>query len=583
MKFIKKERDYSLKENEIISCIAKKYNLDMFVAAIVAERTNFDLEEVDYFLSDTFKPMNPMDLKGMKEAVDLAWKHIQSKNVVFCLNDFDFDGLSCNTIFFQLFKALKYEHVKIHMPHRQKESYGLSTLHVEMAKQMNAKLIITGDNGISAFDAITKAKEYGIDVIVTDHHEVVLDKNGEPRIPDATVIVNPHQPGCDYKYKMLAGAGVVYKFCQAMIMHAPKEIRDNFLNNGYKEKVISMAGLAAIADVMPLLGENRALVKQAFKYLEKRAIPAVYSIMPSPSVYNTSFVLSPRLSSVSRLNDMMESFDFLCEEDPDQILIKKEKIEQYNEQRKRMQEEGFEKVKNQLALYDEFPKVIVEIVDGLPETLIGLIAGKVKEMYGVPTIIFSKTNKGDFKGSGRSIESYSMFEEVSPFLLSPENPNSGLSGGGHPMACGLRANSENDIYEFRKNLLDKCTLTDEDLVPKIYIDKYISLRDDLLKLYESVKVLEPFGTANPAPVFAVSNVNVQFEYKKYKNGEFAKLIINDNSDDELYIDGVCWDENIFLKDGKKIFDVITADIIVSLEFNNFSKKIQLNVKKINFK
>lgn len=578
MRFIEKKRFYNDEQKLVINKIVDTYKLDEFVASLVAERVKFEFDEVDYFLSDTFTPINPFGLKGMKEAVELTYDHMSKNNHIFVLNDFDFDGNSCSYAFTHLFKAFCYKNVKIQMPHRQKESYGLSVAHIEMARELGSKLIITGDNGISAFDAIDKAREYNIDVIVTDHHEVIMDESGVPKIPNATVIVNPHQPGCTYKYKMLAGAGVVYKFCQAMIMCAPKEIKQNFLTGGYKEKIISIAGLAAIADVMELTGENRALVKQAFKYLEKGCIPAVYSIMPSPSVYSVAFTLAPRLSSVSRLNDMMESLDFLCEEDPEKILIKKEKIESYNTKRKEMQEEGLVKVNEKLSKYKTFPKVIVEVVENLPETLIGLIAGKVKEQYGVPTIIFSNTNKGDFKGSGRSIEEYSMFQQISPFL-----DKNKVYGGGHPMACGLRATSYEAIDEFREYLLNKCTLTDEDLVPKIYIDKYISIRDNLMKLYEDIKVLEPFGTQNPSPVFAIADAKIQFTYKTYKGGEFANVIISDDKGDDFYVEGVCWDSSIYLRDNKKIFDVVTADIIVVLELNKYSKKVQLNIKNINFK
>lgn len=579
MVWIEKERLYSDEQRGVISEIINKYNTDAFIASLIAERNDFNLSEVDYFLSDTFKPVSPFGLKGMKEAVELTYQHMNRGNKILAVTDFDNDGLNCAFLFKNTFDALGYKNVKIYIPHRQKESYGLSVQHIEMAKEEDVKLIITGDNGISAFDAINKANEYGIDVIVTDHHEVITDECGKVKIPPATVIVNPHQPDCSYPYKMIAGAGVVYKFSQGLITVAPKQVQQRFLQGGYKEKVICGAAIAAIADVMKITGENRALVKEAFKYLEKGAIPSVYTILNKPSVYGISFVLAPRLSSVARLDDMNKSFEFMCEEDPQKILVLKDEIEAYNTRRKEMQDQGLKIVKDKLSTYTEVPKIIVEIVDGLPETLIGLISGKIKEEYGVPTIIFSKTNKGDFKGSGRSINAYDMFGEISPFL----KPENGVTGGGHPMACGLRAVNEESIINFRNFLLEKCSLTDDDLIPRVYIDKYITIRDDLNKLYNSVKLLEPFGVGNPSPVFAIRDVYLDFEYKKYKNGEFAKVVVSDGQDDDFTVNGICWDESIYLKQGKKVFDVVKADMIVDITFNEYSKKNELIIKSIIYK
>ena len=579
MIWISRERNYTEEQQLIIEQISNKYSTDLFVSSLIAERTNFDMKEVDYFLSPVFKPISPFGLKNMDKAIDLIHYHMDLKHKIMIMTDFDNDGLNCAYELNNTFEALGYEHYEIYIPHRQKETYGLSVHIVELARKKGVKLIITADNGISAFEAIKKGNELGIDVLVTDHHEVILTDNGDVKLPDAKVIVNPHLLDCPYPYKMLSGGGVAYKLSQALIMKAPAEARHRFLTEGYKEKVICSAAISAIADVMKITGENRALVKEALKLIDNGAIPAIKAILGNKpcNVYNISFVIAPRLASVARLDDMNKSFQFMCEEDPEKLLILKEEIESYNDRRKEMQEQGLKIVQEKLATYDAVPKVIIEVVDGLPETLIGLISGKVKEEYGVPTVIFSKTNKGDYKGSGRSIDAYDLFGEISPFLK-PENR---VTGGGHPMACGLRAEDEEAINNLREFLLAKCTLTTEDLTPKLKIDKYISIRDDLEKLHNSINLLAPFGTGNPAPTFAIKSVYLDFEYKKYKDGEFAKVLISDGEDD-FTIDGISWNESVYLRDGRKIFDVVKADIIVDIEMNSYTKQPQLNIKSIKY-
>lgn len=579
MIWVERESKYTDEQISVIKQISEKYSTDEFISSLIAERNNYDLKEVEYFLSDTFKPVSPFGLKNMDKAVELVYSHMNKNHMIMVNSDFDADGLHAAYGAKNIFDAFGYKNYYINIPHRQKESYGLSVYIVEKANAMGVKLIITADNGISAFDAIDRANELGIDVLVTDHHEVIMTLEGEVKLPNAKVIVNPHLLDCPYPYKMLSGGGVIYKLGQALIMSAPSEIKKRFLNEGYKERVICAAALSAIADVMKITGENRALVKEAFKYLDQGAIPAVNMFMPKASVYGVSFTYSPRLSSVARLSDMNKSFEFLCEEDPEKLLILKEEIEAFNDKRKEMQEQGLKIVQEKLSTYESMPKVIIEIVDGLPETLIGLIAGKVKEEYGVPTVIFSKTNKGDYKGSGRSIDIYDMFGEISPFL----KPENGVQGGGHPMACGLRAETPEAILNLRKFLLDKCTLTDDDLIPRVRIDKYLTIRDDLEKIHNSVKLLAPFGVGNPSPTFAFKDIYLDVEYKKYKDGEFAKFIISDGEDDDFTVDGICWNESVYLKGGKKVFDIAKADIIADIEINNYTKKPQLSIKSIVYK
>lgn len=497
-----------------------------------------------------------------------------------------FDGTCCAYILINLFKAIKYDNFECYMPNRQKEKYGIS---VDIVNKFFAEnngaggLIITADNGISAFDAIERARELGIDVIVTDHHEVqtIADELGEVtyNLPNANAIVNPHQYDCTYPYKMLSGGAVVYKLSQGLIMKSPLEVRREFLLNGYSKKIICAAAISAIGDVMKILGENRALVKEALPLLDEGVIPAAKALMPEASVMNVSFKLGPHLSSVGRLSDMNKSLQFLLEEDELKIQEMLPRIKEYNEIRKSEQELGISDALEIINTYDELPDIIIEVLDGIKPTVLGLVAGKIKERFNRPAIFFSETDEGIYKGSGRSIEncSLSLFNEIEPLFKTIP----GLNGGGHVAACGL--NLANESYsDFKKAMLDKFKLTEFDKTPKIYIDKYLSIREDFMKLHKDLSLLEPYGVGNPTPVFAIKSVYLDFEFKKHKYGEFAIISITDNLEDNFYVEGICWNEDLYLKNGKKVFDVVPADIIVGIEINSYTKKPRLNIKAINF-
>lgn len=586
MLWLEKERTYTPEQQLIIDSVAEKYGLDLFVAGLISERVNFDLNEVDFYLSDTFKPVSPKMLKDMDKAVEIIFEHMKKGNRILQSTDFDMDGTCSGYILINTFKAIGYDKFECYMPHRQKESYGLSTKIVEMAHEKGVKLIITTDNGIAAFEAIDRANELGIDVVVTDHHEVQQEDLGDGKIeykmPNAKAVVNPHREDCEYPYKMLSGGGVAYKLSQALIMGCSKEIQKRFLTEGYKEKVIAGAAISAVADVMKITGENRALVKEAFKYIDAGVIPAIKAINPNPiSIFALSFIISPRLSSQGRLNDMNESLKFLLEEDPNEIARRLEVIESYNNKRIEEEHKGIEMALDIISKYETMPDIIIEYLEGIAPTVLGLVAGKIKERVYRPVIFFSQTPDGDYKGSGRSIDEYDMFGNIAPFL-SPEN---GIVGGGHPAACGLKIIGGLDKMDnLRKYLLDKCTLSDYDKTPKVYVDKFISLDDDLDKLYDSLKVMEPFGTGNTAPKFAIKDALLDIEYKVTKKGkEYASFIISEGKDSDNYINGVCWDQSVYLKNGEKIFDVELADIIVELDRNSYNKKIQLVIKSILYK
>lgn len=588
------EKSYNLtdEQNKLIEKISKSKGLDRFVATLLCSRTKFDENEIEYFLADKFKPLSPKGLKDMDKAVEVIISHMRKNNKILNSSDFDFDGVSAAAALNYTFIALGYKNYKYYIPDKQKEVYGLSCDIVERAHRDNVKLIITTDNGIAAFSAIDRARELGIEVIVTDHHEIqtrpeIITVDGkeikQTKYVDAVAIVNPHREDDTYRYNNLSGGMIAYKLSQALIMSASKESQKYFIESGIREKVISIAALSAIADVMEILGENRALVKEALKYLAQGSVPAVKLFVDEPTVTSLTYSVIPVLNSRGRLDQMRASLDLLLEEDPEKLTKLKVEFDEFNQKRKDLEAHGIEEAIKIISSYKEIPKVIIEVLpDTVPPTVLGLVAGKVKDRMGLhrPVILFSQTANGDYKGSGRSIEEYDMFNSIAPFL-------SVLSrGGGHPMACGLGADNIEQIEKFRGLVLDNCTLTEEDITPKLYIDKYISINDDLEKLYNDLKVLEPFANGNREPVLAMKNIYLDYEYKTYKKGEstgeFAKFIISDDADENT-MEGVCWNENIYLRDGQKVFDVVNADIIADLEMNSYTKKVQLKIKNIKFR
>lgn len=513
--------------------IGKECGVDKLIAKIMVNRGGTEETAFSYFHGGLDELGEPFLMKGLGEAckiiVDLARMCNKGESAGTAIAaDYDADGLFSGFSLHRAFDRLGIPN-KIFVPDRVEEGYGLNERIVRQAKEEGYDFLITCDNGVAAIKPVSVAKELGMTVIVTDHHDIhyEIDKAGNrvSILPEADVIVDPKQEGCLYPYKHLCGTGVVYMLIKALYgeMGISKDELDEFL--GY-------AAMATITDIMPLTGENRIIVKNGLRRLADCKNVGLNALIESCGLdksritsYNVGYVIGPSINATGRITKIQEALDLLLETDYEQAHIKAETIRKVNEERQRKTEEYKKKAFNLLEGITEpdehnvymGDKVISLYLKGAHESIVGLVAGKVKERYNMPVLIFTDAHEeGVIKGSGRSVEAYNMFEGLSACekLL--------LNFGGHPMAAGFSMKMEN-YEEFKRKINEESKLTDEALIHKIYIDEELHFGDISEELIEQFSVLEPFGNKNSAPVFGERRVRIRNFKRMGQNNNFMRF------------------------------------------------------------
>lgn len=479
--------------------IAQEYGISPVLARIMVNRGVREKEQIRRYLKGTMEDLyDPRLLLDMDQAVKLLCAAIEKKEKIGIASDFDVDGIFSSMILWTAFTKLGAD-CFIETPNRVTEGYGLNRRIVDDCLEKGAKLLITCDNGIAALDAVEYAKENGLTVVVTDHHEVPFEEKGDgERIyikPKADAIVNPKQAECTYPFPKLCGAGVTFKLAQ--ILYERYGILKSEL-----EPLIEYAAIATVADVMDLEDENRILVKTGLKLLEHTKNKGLQAILrvnnlegKRISAYHIGFVIGPCFNAAGRLETVKSALDLLMCNNEAQAEVMAENLKALNDSRKEMTIQGFEQAVEKIEHSDLMSdKVILVKLEECHESLVGIIAGRVRERYHKPVIVFTDAEEG-IKGSGRSIEAYNMFEE----LLKCKD----LLGrfGGHPMAAGLSLLEEN-LEELRRRLNENTTLTEEDLRPVVRIDVAMPIEYITEEFVEQLELLEPFGKGNPKPIFA---------------------------------------------------------------------------------
>ncbi|NLK76926.1 MAG: single-stranded-DNA-specific exonuclease RecJ [Clostridiales bacterium] len=484
--------------------LSKRFGIDQVTARIIRNRDITDEGEIDKYLNGTINDLYPPEeLKDVKKAVSILKEKIESQKKIRIIGDYDIDGVQSVYI---LYSGLKKcgAMVDYAIPDRIADGYGVNNRLIEQAKEAEIDTILTCDNGIAATEALELVKQLNMTVIVTDHHEVPYQKeNGEKKylLPPADAIVNPKQEDCPYPNKGLCGAAVAFKLIQvlypAMGIEAAKAME--FLEN---------AAFATVGDVMDLTGENRILVKEGLKKLNHttnfgmRALAAKNNIpMGTLKSYHIGFVLGPCLNASGRLDTAKRALELLLARNEAEAASCATDLYDLNASRKELTEAGVEQAK---ALVEETElkkdKVLVIYLPECHESLAGIIAGRIRERYHRPVFVLTRGEEG-VKGSGRSIESYSMYDEM------VKCSHLFTKFGGHPMAAGLSMPEEN-VDIFRRQMNENTTLTEEDLLPKIMIDVPMPLDYISKGLIEELKCLEPFGKSNEKPVFADKNIRL---------------------------------------------------------------------------
>ena len=506
------KRSIRLKEKWVVSAkgadfkaIGEHFGIDPVIARIMRNRGLTDLDEMEYYLHGNEKDLiDPHLLKDVDLAAEIILKKVKEQKKIRIIGDYDIDGIQSTYILYCALKRIGAEADYV-IPHRIRDGYGMNEHLVTQAAEAGINTILTCDNGISAIDQIHLAKELGMTVVVTDHHEVpYIEENGVRRekISEADAIVNPKQEACQYPFKKLCGAAVAWKLVQVLYEQAgiPVSEADRFIEN---------AGFATVGDVMDLQGENRVLVKLGLKMInQKQNIGMKALILQSNRKLgeirsgDIGFGLGPCLNATGRLETARIALKLLlCESEAEAAVLAQEAVD-LNNSRKLLTEQAVEVAKQMIADGGyENDRVFVIFLPDCHESLAGIVAGRIREAYHRPTLVITRGEEGA-KGSGRSIEGYSMFEELNKCadLLS--------SFGGHPMAAGFSLPEEN-IEAFRRRLNEVCTLTEEELQAKVVIDVPMPIGYITFPLIEQLKLLEPFGKGNDKPVFADRNLVIE--------------------------------------------------------------------------
>ena len=484
--------------------MAKKYGIDPLIARIIRNRDIIDEKEITEYLYGGKEALhNPHLLKDVDKAAEIIAEGIAEKKAMRIIGDYDIDGVNATYILLDGIRRCG-GNVDAAIPDRMKDGYGINEHLIEQALSDGKELLITCDNGITAINEINFAKEKGMTVVVTDHHEIPYrnaEQGKEFLRSNADAIVNPKQADCPYPCKGICGAVVAWKLVQVLYerMDIPVEEADIFIEN---------AGFATVGDVMDLTGENRILVKLGLKALEHtknpgmKALIAKSKISDKPlSAYHIGFVLGPCINASGRLDTAKRSLELLLERDEVKASALAGELVELNESRKYMTQQETQKALEQIEKEGrEKDKVLVVYLPECHESLAGIIAGRIREAYQRPVFVLTRGEEG-VKGSGRSIEAYSMFDKMT------EVAELFTKYGGHPMAAGLSMREE-DIDKLREQLNQKAELSEEDMAEVVRLDAVLPMSYFTVDTIRQLSVLEPCGKSNTKPVFADRNIKI---------------------------------------------------------------------------
>ena len=528
---------FTKEEEALIQKVSLTYGLYDFIAAIICERNQFDEKEIEEYIYGTKKPKNFAGIKDIDKSVALIVDAMGRNEKIRIVGDYDVDGVTSTYVLLSVFEALGYQAISHYLPLREKDGYGLNKDIVENAYQDGVSLLITVDNGISAHEATSYAKSLGMIMIVTDHHELPAT------LPEADAIINPHQSDCAYPYKTLAGVGIAYKLGQALMSHFKLKPSPQII-----ARIQGLVALGTICDVAPLIGENRHMVKTGLVALNKGAIPAATVISSKISVGTLGFQIGPRLNACGRLESAETALNFLQCEDLNELYPFKHRLDCLNKERQDEEMDSLARVFDKVDKYSTLPDIIIEIDEQAHESVVGLVAGKIKEKYYRPTVVFSKTIHGTYKGSGRSIEEYDMFQNFKPYLHLLDG------GGGHPMACGLKASTIEQIQAFSKAVNAASTLTDHDKTPKVYVDKciYNAYDYDFDALEKQLALFLPTGAGNSAPTLLVKDATLKIKTKYAKTYRISEVIAEFGVKS---ISSTLWNDETIPEEGEFVGDI----------------------------
>jgi single-stranded-DNA-specific exonuclease len=570
-----------------IKKISKNIGLSEIIVSILINRGIKTEKEIIEFMNPSLDKLhNPLLMKDMDKGTDIIISAIKKNKKIVVYGDYDCDGIISTYILYSALERCGAK-VKYHIPHRITEGYGINSQSIKELKDEGYEVIITCDNGISAIEQVKLAKELNMTIIVTDHHDIpfVELEKGERRflVPEADAVINPKQKDCVYPFKMLCGAGVAFKFSQVIY-----EKMDIDREEAYK--LIEFASIGTICDVVDLVGENRIIAKNGLKLLNVTENVGIKALIKQTSLegkkinsYHIGFVIGPCINATGRLESAILALKLLICTDEKEAENLSKRLHELNIERQNMTIDSVKKIVETVEGSSlKKDKVLVVYNSEVHESIAGIVAGRLKEKYNLPCIVLTQGENMP-KGSGRSIEEYNMFEELMNCKTIMDK------FGGHPLAAGLSIKEDN-IDKLRKVLNSNCRLTDEDIIPKLRIDRQLSFKEISFKLIEDIEKLEPFGKGNSSPVFAEKNVTVFRVYLIGKEKNVLKLFCRSNGSFDK-MDAICFDSAEKFRNminnaygEEKLFEILSGstvslkmDLVFSPSINEYKGNINLQL------
>lgn len=577
------EKWFIRNKNINYSKIAKDLNISEIIAKILVNRDIYDYEKIDMFLNPDIDKMHSSTLMyDLAKGVNIIIEAINNKKKIRIVGDFDVDGVMSVYILYKALRSLG-ANVDYSIPDRVKDGYGINNDIVNGAYNDGVNLLITCDNGIAALDQISLAKELGMKIIVTDHHDLpYIDENNVNRylLPKADAVINPKNPRCSYPFKSLCGAGVVFKLINYLFSLYNKQ------DDSYE--YLEFVAIATVCDVVDLVDENRIIVIYGLNLINNtkniglRSLIEVSDVKLPISAYHLGFIIGPIINASGRLESAYKALELFLSDDKVEAIKIARYLKDINDERKTLTTSGYESIVQQIentSLKDD--KILLIYEPSIHESVAGIIAGRVKDTYNKPTIVLTNGQE-KVKGSARSIEGYNIFDELTKCkdLLN--------RFGGHAMAAGLSLDKDR-IDLLRERLNNLTELTDDDLMKKTFIDMPLPIEYIDYKLIQDLYSLEPFGMGNPKPLFGDKGLKIRRMFRFGKDNNVIKLILETKSghliDGLIFYDDGYFEEAIIKRYGKEQltnisygkYNDIILDIIYYPNINEYMGNISIQI------
>ena len=554
--------------------LAMRLGVSPVAVRIMRNRGLLDEREMRKYLYGTLDDLyDPRQMKGMETAAGIIEKKLIEGKKIRIIGDYDIDGVCSTYILLKGFhRAAGNGQIDYEIPDRIRDGYGINESIIRQAAEDGIDTLVTCDNGIAALKEISIAKQLGMTVVVTDHHEVPVDAYGQI-LPPADAVVDPKQDGETYPYHEICGAVVAWKLINVIY-------EDLGIPEHEWMELLEFAAIATVGDVMKLQDENRLIVKYGLKKIGSTKNTGLRMLVEKNnldinnlSAYHIGFVIGPCLNAGGRLKSAKVALLMLLEQDPDRVSGLADELKELNDVRKDMTAKGETEAIEQVERFYMSDKVLVVFLPECHESLAGIIAGRLREHFHKPSFVLTRGEQSA-KGSGRSIEAYHMYQglcEVSDLLV---------KFGGHPMAAGLSI-EESDIDEFRRRLNENAKLTEDDFVPQIWIDVPMPFEYVNEKIVDELKGLEPFGQGNEKPLFAQKSLTIRNVRVLGKNRNVVKMNLVTNTghpfDGLLFADG---DRFLEEQTGQNTIDMIYYPDVN--EYNG-TRTLQAIVKNYKFR